>query len=128
MAAVMGQLSGQGFGAIIEPVERQTSDVIGGGRQAQALSLDSPLFIRGQKADFGGFSATKMTLVYSDDEVERIEQRKADFNATWFGPLILNRAGTRGFIRWSAGWVGGTFRVVKEGDNWRAEEISSWIT
>lgn len=128
MTEVIGQLSERGFGAIIEPVDRQPDDIMAGGQQVQALSLDRPLFIRGQKADFGGFSATKMTLIYGDDEVVQIEQRKADFNATWFGPLILNRAGTRGFISWSAGWVGGMFRVVKLGDKWRAEEISSWIT
>lgn len=127
MIAVLRRLSKRGFGALIEPVDRKPGD-LPGGWGVPALPLDRPLFLGGSKADFGGFTAKQMTLVYSDEEIAKIRRMKADFHATKFSALTLNRAGTRGFISWSAGWVGGMFRVVKVDKGWRVEELMDWIT
>jgi hypothetical protein len=126
MAAVLNELGGQGLGAIIEPI-RAPGDGIGGW-SAPALGAERPLFLLAKKDDFAGFTATRMVLIYSDEEATKIARGKADFNAMSLGPLVFNRAGTRGFISWNAGWAGGMFRVVKEGDTWRVEDLGGWIT
>jgi hypothetical protein len=92
------------------------------------VSRGRPIFIAGKPEDFASLRPTQMTLVYSREDIARIETMTPVFEAVRFGPLTMNRLGTKGFIAWSAGWTGGTFRVVRNANGWQVEQISGWIT
>jgi len=51
-----------------------------------------------------------------------------DFHAVSFSPLVLNEAKDRGYLIWSTGWAGGTFRVVREDKKWKVFTLSQWIS
>ncbi len=42
--------------------------------------------------------------------------------------IIFNRAHDRGYVRWSTGWAGGTYRLRLIGGKWEFDSISNWIT
>jgi hypothetical protein len=123
MAMVVAQASRDRFDIVDEPGAPAPD-----AGQVPRWPLSEPFFIRGQKNAFTGLSATQMTLVYSDEEIERINSRKPFFHATWFSPLIFNRTRTRGFISWGNGYAGGTLRVVKKGEGWRLVDLGGWMT
>lgn len=43
-------------------------------------------------------------------------------------PIRWNRNRSRGFIQWSTGWAGGTYRILRAGEGWKLESVSQWIT
>jgi hypothetical protein len=69
-----------------------------------------------------------MMLVYSEEQVRRLETMTPVFHAVKLWPLVMSRDRSRGFVKWSARWVGGTLRVTRKGRGWKTERISGWIT
>ena len=115
--------------AIIEPVDRGPGiDSIALGKFAIQPGPMRPILIEGNPADFAGLRPASMVFVYSDGDLDRLRAHSPDFHALALGTPVFNRARDRGYVSWSLGWTGGTLRVVREGDTWRVEEISSWVT
>jgi len=67
-------------------------------------------------------------IVYSDADERELQRRTPDFRLIELPKIVLNRAGTRGFVKWSAGWTGGTMRVRLVNGKWLIDELESWIT
>jgi len=67
-------------------------------------------------------------LVYSKEQMSRLQHLTPDLHAVSFAPFILNEAGNRGYVIWSTGWSGGTFRLVRENKKWKVFTLSQWIS
>jgi hypothetical protein len=131
MGAVLGRIFGGSFGAIIEGVDRPPGDVLGSmgtGLTRDSASPFRPIFIEGEAKDYASIKPPSMMLVYTPEQIARIETMTPIFHAVELNPVVHNRKGTRGFAVWSARWVGGTIGFRKTADGWKLEELSSWIT
>ena len=87
-----------------------------------------PLFIKGNPADFACMALPVPAFVYGPAGETALQRKTPDFRLLDAPPIIMNRAGTRGFMRWSLGWTGGTTMAVLKPDGWHTVELESWIT
>jgi hypothetical protein len=97
-------------------------------RMGRTLSMEHPIFIEGNAADFATLNPSRMVLVYNKQQVAQLQHMTPDFHAVAFAPLIVNEAKERAYLVWSNGWAGGTFRLVREGKKWNVFTLSQWIT
>jgi len=97
-------------------------------RMGHTLSLEHPVFIEGNAADFATLTPSRVVLVYSKKQMTQLQHMTPDFHAVSFSPLVLNEAKDRGYLIWSTGWAGGTFRVVREDKKWKVFTLSQWIS
>lgn len=130
MAAVLEKIFGEAFGAIIMKPDASDGPMatLSGLTSGEPVSRDRPIFVEGDPKAFGGFRPQKMMLVYSSEDLKRIASMVPDFHAIELVPFAMNRARDKGFIVWSAGWTGGTYRFTKVPTGWEFEQISGWIT
>jgi len=123
------RLFSRGSGAIVEPVDRPTGDALSiGDWRAAAASAERPIFIQGNPADYLCLRPNRLMIVYSEADIEALKRFRPDFHAVTVPPVIYNRARDRGYVAYSFGWAGGTYRLRLVGGRWVFEEISSWIT
>ena len=128
-AMLLGRITGMETGALVEPVDRPASNPLALGWRRIEQGEASPLFLKGDPADFTCMPAGgRLIIVYDEAEAADLKRRTPDFHLLEFPHPIMNRAGDRGFVRWSAGWTGGTLRIVRRNGEWQVEEIESWIT
>lgn len=115
--------------AIVEPVDRPAGDPlqIGSWRGAAAAS-SRPVFIQGDPADYRCLRPDRLMVVYGAGDIAALERFRPDFHPVEMPKIVYNRAHDRGYVRWSAGWQGGTFRLRLVDGHWVFDEISSWIT
>jgi hypothetical protein len=115
--------------AIVEPVDRPAGDPLqfGGWRGAAAAS-DRPVFVRGDPADYRCLRPERLMIVYGDSDIEALKRFHPDFHAVAMPKIVYNRAHDRGYVRWSAGWTGGTYRLRLVDGRWVFDELSGWIT
>ena len=132
LSQVLQTLFSMRMGAIITGIDMPAgNDVMAaavGRGIGDIVSINRPIFVHGNAARFAGLRPDRMMFVYSDEDIRRLQRMTPDFHAVWLQPLILNNAGDKAFVVWSAGWVGGAFRVTRHGAEWKVEVISSWIT
>ena len=91
-------------------------------------SVDRPMFLLGDPADFACLQTDRMMIVYSEADISRLRRMTPDFHAVSLSKVVFNRAHDRGYVSWSTGWSGGTDRLRLVNGEWVLEEISSWIT
>lgn len=113
--------------ALVEPVDRPSGLAFGGWERVPTAE-NLPLFIAGDPADFACLSISRPVIVYSQDDIAELQRRTPDFRTVEVPRMVINRAGTRGYVKWSAGWTGGTLLFLWEDGAWRVESISNWIT
>ena len=113
--------------AIVEPVDRPAATILGQTTRATAPE-DHPLFLLGDPEDYACLRATRPILVYRSDQIAATARLTPDFHAFELPPIVFNRAGDRGFARWSTGWAGGTYRLRLVKQHWVFDTISSWVT
>jgi hypothetical protein len=133
MAAVIEKMFDVRMGPIIEGIDSgEGSDRLAKEfstiRIGHTLSMEHPIFIEGNSADFATLSPSRVVLVYNNEQIAQLQYMTPDFHAVSFSPLIVNEAKDRGYLIWSNGWSGGTFRLVREGKKWKVFTISQWIT
>ena len=115
--------------AVLEPINRPKDALIGFGWAKSAEASVGPLFIKGKAADFACMHLPFPALVYDEAGEEALQRKSPDFRLLELPPMIMNRAGTRGYAVWSFGWTGGTTLFVQGQDGrWQTVEMSSWIT
>jgi hypothetical protein len=115
--------------AIVEPVDRASNALgIGEGWRGAAGALDRPVFIRGNPADYFCLRPDRLMVVYSDRDIAELERFRPDFHPVEVPPIVYNRARDRGYVRWSAGWTGGTYRLRLTGGRWIFESAGTWAT
>ena len=97
------------------------------GLKAKPPNKAKILFIIANPEIFSGILLPDRLLLYQEGEMESL----GDSNAPFFAPQIEvfpNRSGTKHYIIWTAGWTGGEFIIRREGDEYRVEVKSEWIT
>lgn len=125
--ALLGKLFDPSAAAIVEPVDRPAGE-IGTGWQRATASADRPLFLLGDPKDYACLHVDRPMIVYSKDDIAAIEHFTPDFHAMELPSIVFNRAHDRGYVRWSAGWAGGTYRLRLLNGHWSFDELGSWIT
>lgn len=122
-------VGGRQEAAVLEPINRPADALIGFGWASAPAAKANPLFIKGKAADFACMRLPFPALVYGDAGEEALQRKSPDFRLLEVPPIIMNRAGTRGYAVWSFGWTGGTTLFMQGSDGgWHTVEISSWIT
>jgi len=111
--------------ALIEPPDKKA--LIGDWRRIQP-SGKPPIFLRGNPDEWRCITLDRPMIVYSEADQERLRKFSPDFQLITLPPIRWNRAHTRGFVSWSMGWTGGTYRLVRTAHGWDLQSISSWIT
>ena len=124
---LLGRITGASGAAIVEPVDRPAGQMFTGIRGATA-AVDRPLFLIGSRQDYACLTTRRMIIVYDKGDIEATKQFTPDFHALEMPPIVFNRARDRGYVRWSTGWSGGTYRLRLADGKWQFDTISSWIT
>lgn len=124
---LLGRITGASGAAIVEPVDRPAGEIMTGLRGA-AAGADQPLFLIGDRRDYACLTSRRMIIVYDKADLEAMKQFTPDFHALDMPHIAFNRAHDRGFVRWSTGWAGGTYRLRRVEGEWVFDAISSWIT
>lgn len=125
--AMISQLFNIGSRALIAPADHKPNLSLRGWRRIPA-GAGQPVFVRGDPADYACIRPERMMIVYTDADLERMKPLTPDFHAVAMPRIVFNRAHDRGYVRWSAGWVGGTYRLRLIDGKWMFETISSWIS
>lgn len=123
---LLGRMTGASGVAIVEPVDRPAGEIMTGLRGA--VAADQPLFLIGDRQDYACLTPRRMIIVYNKADLEAMKQFTPDFHALDIPHIVFNRAHDRGFVRWSTGWAGGTYRLRRVEGKWLFDAISSWIT
>lgn len=124
---LLGRTAGASGAAIVEPVDRPAGEIMTGLRGAAAAAAQ-PLFLIGDRQDYACLTARRMIIVYDKADLDAMKQFTPDFRALDMPRIVFNRAHDRGFVRWSTGWAGGTYRLRRVEGKWLFDTISSWIT
>jgi hypothetical protein len=116
--------------AIVEPLDRRPGDIAGmfSGWRGAAAAFDRPVFIVGDPRDYACLRPDRLMIVYAESDMAELKRFRPDFHAVAMPPVIYNRARDRGYVSWSAGWTGGTYRLRLVNGAWTFETLSSWIT
>lgn len=127
MPKIFQQIFGVPAAPIVEPVDRNPDELIQF-KFGEPPSVVRPFFVEGQPEDFAAIRLPSPLLVYTAAGVDRLSAHSPDFHAFSVGAIVFNRAHDRGYLSWDQGWTGGTLRLIREGDTWRVEVMSTWIT
>lgn len=112
--------------ALIEGVGPK-EEAFGSWRQSNPIDKP-PIFLRGDPVDYRCVAPDRLMIVYSDADRERLRKFSPDFQLIELPPIRWNRDRNRGFVRWSMGWAGGTYRLISEGQSWKLESLGEWMT
>ncbi len=128
-ALVLKELLGVESRALIEPVDRAEGleNAMGQWRRNDGATR-GPIFLHGDPGDFACLRPDTPMIVYSDADIVDLQRHSPDFRTIELPSVVMNRARDRGFVVWSAGWTGGTYRLMRKGETWTIEAISEWIT
>jgi len=115
---------------IVEPLDMSGADI--GERMGKwgtaTMGAARPVFLLGDPADFACLQSDQPIIVYSREHKGALAGKSPDFHPVAMPQIVFNRAQDRGYVEWSAGWTGGTFRLRFEKNRWQIETIGSWIT
>ena len=125
--AVLGKLFDPSGAAIVEPADRPAGE-IGTGWKSAGAAPGQPLFLLGDPKDYACIRAGRPMIVYREADIAAIRRFTPDFHVMDVPPIIFDRARDRGYVTWSAGWTGGTYRLRLVKGQWVFDELSSWIS
>jgi len=130
LTALLEKLFNAHSGAIVEPLDRKAGDLesIGTGWQRGVAGIARPILLKGDPRDYACLRPDRPMIVYGEKDIVELQRGTPDFHAVELPRIVYNRARDRGYVKWSAGWVGGTYRLTRAGDSWTFETISQWIT
>lgn len=124
---LLNKMTGRSGAAIVEPVDRAAGQLMVGWQRAAAAS-DQPLFLIGRPEDYSCLASKRLIIVYAKADIEAIDRFTPDFHALEMPRIVFNRTRDRGYVRWSTGWAGGTYRLRRVNGAWEFEAIGSWIS
>lgn len=129
IAGLLAKLFTGPSGALIEPVDRPAGEpLMIGNWGAAAESRDRPILIQGDPRDYACLRPDRLIIVYGEKDIAQLQTFTPDFRTIEVPRIIFNRARDRGYVKWSAGWTGGTYRLRWVGGKWLFDSISEWIT
>ncbi|HEY1631669.1 MAG TPA: hypothetical protein VGF56_10145 [Rhizomicrobium sp.] len=85
-----------------------------------------PIFVAGKPDDFAGIRPDRMLLVYDAAAVQRRKEWTPDFWVIGIGPVIFHRAHDRGYVTKGEYAGGSTYRVWRDGTDWKLLRIGGW--
>lgn len=128
---LLKRVAGYEHAGIIEPMRKgsERGDILLRDRQRSGVGSLLFMFIEGDSALFAGLRTQEQTIVVNDAQITDLQARFGPFYPLSFPAILIDESGTRAFVSWSAGWVGGSlmYHRTKNGA-WEAKELSSWIT
>jgi hypothetical protein len=113
--------------ALVEQVDRK-GDLAFGGWRGAAISAGRPMIMTGDPSAYACLHPDRLMIVYSPADIERLRNFSPDFNGLSLPPITFNRTHDRGFVAWSTGWSGGTYRLRLVKGEWVFDPIMSWVT
>jgi hypothetical protein len=114
--------------AMVEPIDRAPDAPLSVGWRDAGAAADRPVFIQGDPRDYLCLRPDRLMIVYGESDLAALNRFRPDFHAVTVPRIVYNRARDRGYVIWSAGWTGGTYRLRLVNGAWVFEVISSWIT
>lgn len=115
-------------GAHVTPIDNPPGNLMGAIGSPAPVSIERPILLEGNPADFACLHTDRLMIVYGAKDIEALQRRTPDFRTVALPRIVYNRAHDRGYVAWSAGWTGGTYRMRFVKGEWVFEAISSWIT
>ncbi|HEV7660521.1 MAG TPA: hypothetical protein VGO55_11820 [Allosphingosinicella sp.] len=128
LIGLLQQLFSVRTNAIVEPVDRAPDAPLSAGWRGAGAAADRPVFIQGDPRDYLCLRPDRLMIVYGESDLAALGRFRPDFHAVTVPRIVYNRARDRGYVIWSAGWTGGTYRLRLVNGRWVFESISSWIT
>lgn len=128
LVGLLEQLFSRGSGAIVEPVDRPSVQPLILGWRSAGAPANRPIFIQGNPRDFLCLRPNRLMVVYGERDISALERFRPDFHAVEVPQIVYNRAHDRGYVVWSAGWTGGSYRMRLVNGRWVFNELSGWIT
>jgi hypothetical protein len=128
LIGLLQQLFSVGSGAIVEAIDRPDDAPLLATWRGAGGAADRPIFIQGDPRDYVCLRSDRLMIVYAASDIAALERFRPDFHAVTMPRIVYNRARDRGYVIWSAGWTGGTYRLRLVDGSWVFEAISSWIT
>ncbi len=114
--------------ARVTPIDNPPDNLMGALGRPASISLERPILVEGNPADFACLHLDRLMIVYGKKDIEALQRRTPDFRTVSLPRILYNRARDRGYVVWSAGWTGGTYRLRLVKGQWVFDPISSWIT
>ncbi|MES2444289.1 MAG: hypothetical protein V4574_15790 [Pseudomonadota bacterium] len=127
LTALLEKLFSVKSAGLIEPIDRPPGVITGAWGKA-AESRDRPILIKGDARDYACLRPDRLMIVYGDKDIAQLQLFTPDFRTIELPRIVYNRAHDRGYVRWSTGWSGGTYRMRLVDGSWTFDVISSWIT
>lgn len=124
--ALLGKLYRASGAAIVEPLDRVGFGF--SGWRGAASAENEPIFLRANPADYRCLHARRPIIIYGESDRGELEKMTPDFHMLELPAIQFNRAGDRGYVEWSGGWNGGTYRLRRVNGQWVFDSLSSWIT
>lgn len=124
--ALLGRLTGASGAAVVEPLDR-TGIGFSGWRGAASADT-APMFLRADPADYHCLRARRPIIVYGAGDLAELQKTTPDFHMLEVPAIQFNRAGDRGYVEWSGGWHGGTYRLRRVDGRWVFDVLSQWIS
>jgi hypothetical protein len=131
LAAFLKQILGVGSGALIEGVEGSYE---AGDEDTPSLqgslwgASEETSFFVADRGTFAAVSPSHRVIVLTSEERDQARKRFGPFYPMEIQIFVLDHAGHRGLLQWSAGWQGGTVGLEEKNGVWTAKEIGGWIT
>jgi hypothetical protein len=85
------------------------------------------LFLNGNRDNYSNLQLPVRTIVLSSEEISAIREKWGVFYPINI-ELFVNKASTKAYVNWSAGWTGGTIIFEKSHKRWKIKDESNWIT
>ena len=130
LAAVLERISGMKSMAIIHEVPAPSDkpeDLLAHAQRA-TLTGERTTFLVADRHDFRSLLATSRAVVLTADELALAEKKFGPIYACRLPLFVLDHERRRGFVVWTASWVGGALKLRCAGEGWEIETVSSWIT
>lgn len=124
--ALLDKLYRASGAAIVEPLDRAGIDF--SGWRGAATAENKPIFLRANPVDYRCLRARRPIIVYGEGDRAELQKMTPDFHMLELPAIQFNRSGDRGYVEWSGGWHGGTYRLRRVNGQWIFDTIGSWIS
>ena len=67
-------------------------------------------------------------IVLNTQQAAALEKARGRFFVMSMPVFEVSHDGEQALVVWSSGWSGGTYLLIRQGDQWKVEPLQSWIT
>jgi hypothetical protein len=127
---LLRRVAGFEHAGIVEPMRNgEDRDPLARDRQRSGMGSLLFKFIEGDAALFAGLRTQEQTIVVNAAQIAELQAGFGPFYPLSFPAILIDEWGTRAFVMWDAGWVGGSLMYHRTNAGaWEARELGDWIT